>query len=103
RMDLLEVGVTHLATSEPLPGRTPLLVSTTRAFTPCGVESEGPAYLYRLEHALPRAYFMARARAVAGGAQLDVMRAANPFDGHKELLVSGDVPAELSGTNDAPG
>ncbi|MBI3724359.1 hypothetical protein HY251_10465 [bacterium] len=103
RLDLLEIGATHLATSAPLEGAVPLLVEDGSVLASHGGRVSGKTYLYPLAGALPRAYLMTRATAVPGERQLATMLSRRPFLGRTALLVDGEVPGELSGTSEAPG
>jgi hypothetical protein len=102
RLDLLAVGATHVAVPIPISGHTPLVVDATPRFTWGGFVAKTSVFLYRVDGALPRAYLMPRARSVEAEAQLTVMCGENPFDGRRELLVSGPVPPELDGLVDHP-
>ncbi len=100
RPDLLALGATHLVTRTPTD--LALVASETRVVY--GHRSNGivePAYLYRVDGALPRAYLMAHAEHVAAPDQLGAMLSSNRFEGRRRLLVEGAVPPELAGPSDA--
>jgi hypothetical protein len=96
RPGFLALGTTHLVAHETL-GLEPLVSDKKEILTHAGERRTSTIHLLRVPEALPRAYFMARARQDDPEPQRTSMR-RGAFDGRKTLYVDGEVPPELAGS-----
>ena len=115
RPGFLALGTTHLVAHEtfafggsaPEPprgapplglptGLEPLASDRKEILTHAGERRTSTIHLLRVPDALPRAYFMARARQADAEPQRTSMRRGT-FDGRRTLYVDGEVPPELAG------
>jgi hypothetical protein len=104
RLELLQLGVTHIVSYLPPPPEWPVVATDERpiyAGDSLSTWTTLKAYLAEVPGALPRAFVLPRARAATFDEQLAAI-ARPTFDGHRDLFVSGPVPPALEGESAAP-